>query len=153
MAAELRATTSPRTKKTRKKLKPKTPVQISCDIMCENLRKILDETRTCGVPLGINVESVSGYRDEIDATHDLFRALQSIMLNHQGLPWAVHWHTLDVSERRRQLALPRSHTMNQSHGSGQRQDGAASSDGILELSQSGWILLGSTKDKLDTEIK
>ena len=61
----------------------------------------------CGVPLGINVESVSGYRDEIDATHNLFRSLQSIMLNHQGTPWVVRWHALEVSERRRQLSLPR----------------------------------------------
>lgn len=122
-AADLRATTSPRAKKARKKLKVKTPVQVSCDIMCENLRKILDETNTCGVPLGINVESVSGYRDEIDATHDLFRSLQSIMLNHQGLPWAVHWHTLDISERRRQLALPRSSVGGSSRGDRQGSDG------------------------------
>ncbi len=105
-ASDLRATTSPKTKR-KKKLRVKTPVEISCEIMCENLRMILDETQTCGVPLGINVESVSGYRDEIDATHDLFRSLQSIMLNHQGMPWVVRWHALEVSERRRQLSLPR----------------------------------------------
>ena len=87
--------------------------------MCENLRMILDETQTCGVPLGINVESVSGYRDEIDATHDLFRSLQSIMLNHQGMPWVVRWHALDVSERRRQLSLPRPELgVAASHGAG-----------------------------------
>ena len=106
-ASDLRATVSPKTKKTRKKLRVKTPVEISCEIMCENLRTILDETQTCGVPLGINVESVSGYRDEIDATHDLFRSLQSIMLNHQGMPWVVRWHSLELSDRRRQLSLPR----------------------------------------------
>ena len=88
-------------KKNKKVKRPKTPVEISSDIMCENLRAILDATSTCGVPLGINVESVSGYRDEIDATHDLFRSLQTIMLNHSGEPWVVRWHALDVSERRR----------------------------------------------------
>jgi hypothetical protein len=105
-ASDLRATTSPKTKR-KKKLRVKAPVEISCEIMCENLRLILDETQMCGVPLGINVESVSGYRDEIDATHNLFRSLQSIMLNHQGTPWVVRWHALEVSERRRQLSLPR----------------------------------------------
>lgn len=37
-------------------------------------------TAGCGVPLGINVESVSGFRDEIDATHELFRSLQAILV-------------------------------------------------------------------------
>ena len=106
-ASDLRATTSPKSKRTLKKLRVKPPVEISCDIMCENLRTILNETQLCGVPLGINVESVSGYRDEIDATHELFRSLQSIMLNHLGMPWVVKWHSLEVSERRRQLSLPR----------------------------------------------
>ena len=30
----------------------------------------------CGVPLGVNVESVSIFREEIDAAHNLFRILQ-----------------------------------------------------------------------------
>ena len=125
---DLRATVSPKTKKTRKKLRVKTPVEISCEIMCENLRTILDETRTCGVPLGINVESVSGYRDEIDATHDLFRSLQSIMLNHQGVPWVVRWHALELSDRRRQLSLPRPETgrVQSSHGLVHSSDGVRS---------------------------
>eukprot|EP01052_Picozoa_sp_SAG31_P002013 SAG31_NODE_67_length_28318_cov_6.493674_31_plen_59_part_00 len=33
-------------------------VKNSCELMCENLRRILSETAGCGVPLGINVESV-----------------------------------------------------------------------------------------------
>ena len=48
------------------------------------------------VPLGINVESVSGYRNEIDATHVLFRDLQAIVLDEftaqSGTHWAVRWH-------------------------------------------------------------
>ena len=107
-AAMAAAAASPTTKRKflkKKTKKIKTPVEISCEIMCENLKAILDETSTCGVPLGINVESVSGYRDEIDATHDLFRQLQTIMLNHAGVPWVVKWHPLDVSARRRDQEL------------------------------------------------
>ena len=98
------AAASPGSKKKKKK-KDQTPVEISCEIMCENLMAILAETSTCGVPLGINVESVSGYRDEIDATHELFRSLQSIMLNNAGIPWVVRWHPLEVSARRRDRVL------------------------------------------------
>ena len=67
-----------RKKGTSKRASPrvKTPVELSCQLMCQNLKHILGETLGCGVPLGINVESVSGYRDEINATHDLFRDLQ-----------------------------------------------------------------------------
>ena len=93
------------TKIKKKAKKKKLPVEISCDIMCDNLRTILAETATCGVPLGINIESVSGYRDEIDATHELFRSLQRIMLDHAGTPWIVQWQQLDVSARRREHGL------------------------------------------------
>uniref|UniRef100_A0A6V2EHG5 Uncharacterized protein n=1 Tax=Ditylum brightwellii TaxID=49249 RepID=A0A6V2EHG5_9STRA len=71
---------------------PSTPVQESCKLAQENLTKILESTAGCGVPLGLNVESVSGYRDEIDATHDLFSTLQALMLDHRGSPWMVRWY-------------------------------------------------------------
>jgi hypothetical protein len=77
--AEAAAPPQPAKKKKKKAPKIKTAVEISCDVMCENLRAILDGVRGqagAAVPLGINVESVSGYRDEIDATHVLFRDLQ-----------------------------------------------------------------------------
>ena len=106
------------TKKKKKVKKKKLPVEISCDIMCDNLRTILDETATCGVPLGINVESVSGYRDEIDATHELFRSLQRIMLDHAGTPWIVQWQQLDVSARRREHELGRRMTVASNVGGG-----------------------------------
>ena len=77
-----------------KRKKAKTAVQVSCDLLCENLRRILSETAGCGVPLGINVESVSGFKDEIDATHDLFRSLQAILLDSTGSPWVVRWSRL-----------------------------------------------------------
>ena len=67
-------------------------VEESCQLNRENLVKILEGTSGCGVPLGLNVESVSGYRDEIDATHHLFRDLQAILLDHRGSPWMVRWY-------------------------------------------------------------
>jgi len=76
-----------------KRLKP--PVQLSCELLCDNLRRILQETSGSGVPLGVNVESVSGFKDEIDATHDLFRSLQAILLDYTGSPWVVRWSRLD----------------------------------------------------------
>uniref|UniRef100_A0A7S2WT39 Methylenetetrahydrofolate reductase (NAD(P)H) n=1 Tax=Mucochytrium quahogii TaxID=96639 RepID=A0A7S2WT39_9STRA len=69
----------------------KKPVEKSCEILCECLEKILLETKDCNVPFGINIESVSGYKDEIDATHDLFRSLQAILLDHTGGPWVMEW--------------------------------------------------------------
>ena len=96
-AAALPKKTTTTTKK--KKVVVKTAVLISCDVMCENLRRILDGVRGeagAAVPLGINVESVSGYRNEIDATHVLFRDLQAIVLDEftaqSGTHWAVRWH-------------------------------------------------------------
>ena len=47
---DLRATVSPKTKKTRKELRVKTPVEISCEIMCENLRTILTKHGRAGCP-------------------------------------------------------------------------------------------------------
>jgi hypothetical protein len=79
----------------KKPKKPKPAVELSCDLLCDNLRRILVETAGCGVPLGLNVESVSGFKDEIDATHDLFRSLQAILLDSTGSPWVMHWSRMD----------------------------------------------------------
>jgi hypothetical protein len=49
------------------------------------------------VPLGLNVESVSGFRDEIDATHELFRSLQAILLDASGSEWDIRWGRLNAS--------------------------------------------------------
>jgi len=67
------------------------PVNESCDIACEILTEILQRTAACGVPLGVNVESLSIFREEIDAAHLLFQRLQTIILNARGSPWAVRW--------------------------------------------------------------
>lgn len=46
----------------------------------------------CGVPIGINVESLSIFREEIDAAHSLFQTLQSQLLSSRGSPWAIKWY-------------------------------------------------------------
>jgi hypothetical protein len=82
-------------KKRKKRIKP--VVEICCELLCANLRSILEQTAGCGVPIGINVESVSGFKDEIDATHDLFRSLQAILLDGTGSPWVMTWSRLHWS--------------------------------------------------------
>lgn len=67
------------------------PVEESVTFLCELLVKILEETGNSGVPLGINVESLSIFKEEIDAAHDLFQKLQAILLNSRGSPWSVRW--------------------------------------------------------------
>jgi hypothetical protein len=55
------------------------PLAKSIEICRDNLRRILDGAYTGQIPLGINVESVSINRDEIDASIDLFHALREVM--------------------------------------------------------------------------
>ena len=55
------------------------PLAKSIEICCDNLRRILDGGYRSEIPLGINVESVSINRDEIDASIDLFHALNQVM--------------------------------------------------------------------------
>jgi hypothetical protein len=55
------------------------PIARSIQICRDNLRQILDGAYTGEVPLGINVESVSINRDEIDASVDLFHALNEVL--------------------------------------------------------------------------
>ena len=54
------------------------PLAKSIEICCDNLRRILDGTST-EIPLGVNVESVSINRDEIDASVELFHALKEVL--------------------------------------------------------------------------
>ncbi|HEY5897725.1 MAG TPA: hypothetical protein VIV54_09190, partial [Burkholderiales bacterium] len=55
------------------------PIAKSIEICRDNLRRILEQPYAAEIPLGINVESVSINRDEIDASVDLFHALREIM--------------------------------------------------------------------------
>ena len=55
------------------------PLARSIEICRDNLRRILEEPAAAGLPLGVNVESVSINRDEIDASVDLFHALREVL--------------------------------------------------------------------------
>jgi hypothetical protein len=55
------------------------PLEKSIEICRDNLRRILDHSYAAAVPLGVNVESVSINRDEIDASVNLFHALREVL--------------------------------------------------------------------------
>jgi 5,10-methylenetetrahydrofolate reductase len=55
------------------------PLKKSIEICRDNLRRILDQPYAHEIPLGVNVESVSINRDEIDASIDLVQALAEVM--------------------------------------------------------------------------
>jgi hypothetical protein len=59
------------------------PLSRSIRICCSHLRLILDHSTPLGLPLGLNVESVSIYRDEIDASIDLFHSLQAVVAEYR----------------------------------------------------------------------
>ena len=60
------------------------PLAQSIEVCRANLRRILERAGNTGVPLGVNVESVSINRDEIDASIDLAHALKEILDQHVG---------------------------------------------------------------------
>lgn len=55
------------------------PLAKSIDICRDNLRRILAHDWAREIPLGVNVESVSIVREEIDASIDLFHALAAVL--------------------------------------------------------------------------
>jgi hypothetical protein len=55
------------------------PLARSIEICRDNLRRILDGPYRDAIPLGVNVESVSINRDEIDASIELFHALKETL--------------------------------------------------------------------------
>jgi 5,10-methylenetetrahydrofolate reductase len=59
------------------------PITKSIEICCENLAAILDQEYAQHLPLGINVESVSINREEIDASIDLFHSLQNVLQSYK----------------------------------------------------------------------
>mmetsp|Transcript_5314 Transcript_5314/g.8692 ORF Transcript_5314/g.8692 Transcript_5314/m.8692 type:complete len:371 (+) Transcript_5314:105-1217(+) len=76
------------------------PVQESVAVLSELLATVLQQTGGSGVPIGINVESLSIFKEEIDAAHSLFQKLQAILLNSYGSPWAVRWYHVHRPLRR-----------------------------------------------------
>jgi hypothetical protein len=59
-------------------LKNSNPLKKSIEICRDNLRRILEQPYAREIPLGVNVESVSINRDEIDASVDLVHALHEV---------------------------------------------------------------------------
>jgi hypothetical protein len=55
------------------------PLAKSIEICRDNLRRILEGAYASQIPLGVNVESVSINRDEIDASVDLFHTLKEVL--------------------------------------------------------------------------
>ena len=72
----------------------------SVDLLCAVCKRILEETKGCGVPLGISVESLSGFKNEIDAAFELFRRTQSMLLDFLGEPWLVRYSIVDKNSKR-----------------------------------------------------
>jgi hypothetical protein len=62
------------------------PLAKSIEVCCANLRRILAHDYAREIPLGVNVESVSINRDEIDASVDLFHALAGVLHEARGTP-------------------------------------------------------------------
>ena len=60
------------------------PIARSIEICRDSLRRILDHDYARQIPLGINVESVSINRDEIDASVELFRVLGDVVREQLG---------------------------------------------------------------------
>jgi 5,10-methylenetetrahydrofolate reductase len=56
------------------------PLAKSIELCRDNLRRILEQPYAREIPLGINIESVSINRDEIDASVDLVHALSEVVL-------------------------------------------------------------------------
>ncbi|KAJ8602550.1 hypothetical protein CTAYLR_008335 [Chrysophaeum taylorii] len=71
---------------------PEARVEKSVDLLCDCLDAILRES--IDVPLGISVESVSIFKAEINAVHDLFGKLQQRILDARNLPWTVQWRCI-----------------------------------------------------------
>ena len=57
----------------------RSPLQKSLEVCSSTLRRILESIEGCRIPLGINVESVSIKKDEIEASIDLFQELKGIL--------------------------------------------------------------------------
>jgi len=88
-------------------LQADSPVEKSIQILCSHLESILSECSNIGVPLGISCESVSIFKVEIDGVHELFRRLQSILMDHRKSPWKVQWVDFPLAAAVQEVEQPR----------------------------------------------
>ena len=82
----------------------KSPVERSVDILCDMCEDILEQTKDSGVPLGVSVESVSIFKNEVEAAHELFRRCQHIALDFFKRPWRVNVELIDDKNRKTNVA-------------------------------------------------
>lgn len=66
-------------------------VDVCVGLLVAQLGAIISATGSSGVPLGVNVESVSGYMEECSACTTLFHALQHKLLSHTQRTWSIRW--------------------------------------------------------------
>lgn len=71
------------------------PVATSVSMLVAMCQRIIEETKQSRVPLGVSVESVSIFKNEIQAAHDLFRLTQAVMLDAYALDWRVKYVIAD----------------------------------------------------------
>lgn len=69
------------------------PLSASINICRDNLRRILDDGHHQHIPIGVNVESVSINKEEIDASIDLFHALADIVREYMPYTAVTDPHT------------------------------------------------------------
>jgi len=72
------------------------PVEASVNYLCDSLQAIMKETAGSGVPLGISIEHVSIFKEEVKASFDLFSRCQNILLDTRGIPFAIKWTSLPM---------------------------------------------------------
>lgn len=73
------------------------------NLLVDGFQSILEATATSGVPLGVNVESVSGYREECEASFTLFVKLQQKLLSFSS-KWRFVVRLVDIEPSREEKA-------------------------------------------------
>jgi hypothetical protein len=63
------------------------PADKSVEVLCNCLQKIIDETKHLDIPLGITVEHVSIFKEEIRCAFELVRKMQAILLDSLNKQW------------------------------------------------------------------
>mmetsp|Transcript_24537 Transcript_24537/g.51379 ORF Transcript_24537/g.51379 Transcript_24537/m.51379 type:complete len:434 (+) Transcript_24537:187-1488(+) len=86
-------------------------VMESVEACTEALAQILLQTEGLGVPLGISVESVSGFKEEIDASFELFRRLQVQLLDSRGVTWGVRWYKVPLGSLAKKASEEQLHAL------------------------------------------
>jgi len=86
-------------------LEAENPVATSVNLLCDMLSQIMKETASSGVPLGISIEHVSIFKEEVAATFDLFRRTQAILLDNRGIPFTIQWKPFAAPQKKAKGAL------------------------------------------------